>query len=83
MRDETKEPYFTNLPVWLQKQIITERNREIEREQERARAREQSIMRQCDNRGYGLLPTRGDLALPPHRRARRSVGDYSIMEWEG
>lgn len=80
MFDETKAPYFKDLPVWLQESIKAKRNKEIECERERDKTRERVILSKCNARGYGLDPTRGVMAYPPVRRSRRSVGDYSILE---
>lgn len=80
MFDETQAPYFKSLPKWLQKDIIAQRNKEIERERERDNNRQGSIDRKCTIRGYPLFPTRGDMQFPPLRnRSRRPVGDFSIL----
>jgi len=80
MFDESKQPYFKDLPLWLQRDILIQQKKLLEFERAHQVEREQKIEQKCTARGYGLNPSRGDLSFPPRRRARRPVGDFSLLD---
>jgi hypothetical protein len=83
MFNEENAPYFRDLPEWLQEDIIRENSVRLDALRKRVQRKQEEVEKITNRRGYDLNPTRGEMTWPyTRRKSRRSVGDFSLMEYD-